>query len=192
MSRAILRQMERVSAPNQWNEEEFGGMMRRRNFGLSLAGLLATSALTTPAHAQIAPGLTPPPAFQTVDENGIDLVRQKFVKTLASISIGPGGPGTLAFNWATDNSRQAPIWGYVRTTTALNPGGVGWDTHYSVTVGGLYRDFHKCPQFRHNYAGPRSSLDAHLSGRRIALRLHRCRWFRRYFRCRLHRGLRQQ
>ncbi len=141
MSRAILRQMERVSAPNQWNEEEFGGMMRRRNFGLSLAGLLATSALTTPAHAQIAPGLTPPPAFQTVDENGIDLVRQKFVKTLASISIGPGGPGTLAFNWATDNSRQAPIWGYVRTTTALNPGGVGWDTHYSVTVGGSTETF---------------------------------------------------
>jgi hypothetical protein len=103
--------------------------------------LLASSALCSPAFAQIAPGLAPPLAFQSVDGNDVELHSGRVVKALATISIGPGGPGSLSFDWSTDYSLQQPIWGYLHTTfTPQYPGGPN-DTHYSVTVGGSSETF---------------------------------------------------
>jgi RHS repeat-associated protein len=91
--------------------------------------------------AQLGPGLTPPPVVQLVDQNDVELNSGALVKSLGSISIGPGGPGSLAFKWTVDNLRQWPIFGYVqRSYTAQYPGGP-IDNHYAVTVNGSTETF---------------------------------------------------
>ena len=108
---------------------------------LATGMFLGTTALTTPALAQIGPGLKPPPAFQRIDQNEVDLQTGKLAKVLASISIGPVRRGGVGFDWSTDNSRQWPIWGYVHTTfTQRFPYGP-MDTHYSITIGGSSETF---------------------------------------------------
>lgn len=108
---------------------------------LTTGAFLGTTALTTPAFAQIAPGLTPPPVIQKVDQNDVDLQTGKLVKVLASISIGPGGPGSLGFDWSTDNSRQWPIWGYVHIWSTQQYAFGPIDAHYSITIGGSTETF---------------------------------------------------
>jgi hypothetical protein len=115
--------------------------VRDRNTKFVLA-LISLSALASPAFAQIAPGLMPPLAFQAVDGNDVELHSGRLVKPLASISIGPGGRGSLGFDWSTDYSLQQPVWGYVHVTyTPQYPGAPKNDTHYSVTVGGSTETF---------------------------------------------------
>jgi len=58
--------------------------------------LLCTSALIAPiniASAQMAPGQVAPPAWYSVDRNGVDLATGSFMARLPGISIGPTGAG---------------------------------------------------------------------------------------------------
>jgi hypothetical protein len=71
----------------------------------SVCLLLTTTALTAPARAQSAP----PPRFNQVDANGVDLFTGEFFFSMAEGSIGSGeGELALVRNWAgpagwTDN-----------------------------------------------------------------------------------------
>lgn len=81
-----------------------------------IAALFVSSTLMSPAAAQIGPGLNPPPVFQYVDDNGVNIVSGTIVKTLASISIGPGGPGSLVYNWSTSPAENGAVGGYITIT----------------------------------------------------------------------------
>jgi RHS repeat-associated protein len=94
-----------------------------------LAGLMATTALAAPAAAQQHIESTIPPVFQSVDENGVDQISGQLVQTLASLSIGPGGPGSITYNWANSNSGQSDVIGFVAPNTPTTG-------KYSVTIGG--------------------------------------------------------
>jgi hypothetical protein len=85
------------------------------------AALLAAE----PARSQSAVDV--PPVHPAVDENGVDVVTGNVVMSLASLSIGPGGPGSLAFNFVTANQAQAITRGFVTN----NPG----SADYSVSIG---------------------------------------------------------
>lgn len=74
--------------------------------GALSCALLASTALVTPAQAQTPP---PPPRFNQVDGNGVDLVNGDYFFSMVEGSIGAGeGALTLVRNWAgaagwTDN-----------------------------------------------------------------------------------------
>jgi len=94
--------------------------------------------LAAPARAQLGPGLTPPPVFESVDANGVELQYGKVVQVLASISIGPPSAGGLRFDWSTDSSRQAAVWGYVTFgQNSIDPS----KDNASVTIGGSTETF---------------------------------------------------
>jgi len=82
--------------------------------GALSCALLASTALTAPAMAQTAP----PPRFNQVDRNGVDLVSGDYFFSMVEGSIGSGeGALTLVRNWAgpagwTDNWSGAA---YLRT-----------------------------------------------------------------------------
>jgi RHS repeat-associated protein len=67
----------------------------------ALIALLATTAIISPAHAQIAS--SPPPKFSNIDENGVDLTTGLVSFSLAEGSVG-SGPGAMSFQriWAQD------------------------------------------------------------------------------------------
>lgn len=119
-------------------EQHAGGakFMNLSNKGVFVGLFLGATALGSPAFAQIAPGLTAPPVFQQVDDNGVELQTGRFVKILASISIGPGGPGSLGFDWSTDPSKQQAVWGYVTLLQKSSTTDMA-----SVTVGGSTETF---------------------------------------------------
>jgi len=77
------------------------------------AVLLGSGSYSSMAMAQIGPGIKAPPVFQSVDSNDVEVQTGVIAKTLASISIGPGGPGSLRFDLSADNRRQADIGGFV-------------------------------------------------------------------------------
>lgn len=117
---------------------------------------LFVAILSPAALAQVGPGLTPPPVFETVDDNGVELQSGKLVEVLASISIGPSGPGGLSFDWSTDWSAQKNIWGYVIFTQNAQP---NTDTA-SVTIGGSTETFtspHGTYTFTQDQGRPRRS-----------------------------------
>src|SRR4051794_18294119 len=90
---------------------------RRLNSALLLSTVLASGVLVPSlAHAQ-APAMAPP-VFKTIDENHVDLGTDNLVLTYASVAIGPGGPGSLGYNWVSDPSGQRPeISGYISFPT---------------------------------------------------------------------------
>ncbi len=69
--------------------------------------LMVLAASASPAVAQLGPGLTQPPVFESVDQNGVEVQTGKIVRTVASISIGPGGPGSLRFDWTSQPGRES-------------------------------------------------------------------------------------
>ncbi|WP_230482635.1 RHS repeat-associated core domain-containing protein [Sphingomonas sp. Leaf21] len=95
--------------------------------------LLASTSLASPVGAQTNP--TPPPVFQSVDENGVDLASGRLVFRFFGIEIGPGGPGSLGFNWSTNDQDQRPeIRGYINTSFFSG-------NKTSVVLGGSTRTF---------------------------------------------------
>jgi RHS repeat-associated protein len=91
--------------------------------------LLATSALASPGYAQSAPEM--PPLYPSVDQNGVDVVTGKLSLALASASIGPGGPGSLSYNWATSAGASAITEGHVH----------GSGSEYTVSIGSSAEKF---------------------------------------------------
>ena len=101
--------------------------------GLGCA-LLSTTALTTPALAGQPTENDTPPIIQAVDENGVDQVSGRLNTSMTSISIGPGGPGSLTYNWGSSNSAQTELFGFIHPNSPT-PG------KYQVTVGGGTENF---------------------------------------------------
>jgi RHS repeat-associated protein len=86
------------------------------------------SSFFAPAAAQLIEADTPP-AAQTVDANGVDVVSRKLTLAYGSITIGDGGPGSLTYKLGTTNSVQTDIEGFVQQDKPSAG-------KYSVTVGG--------------------------------------------------------
>jgi RHS repeat-associated protein len=100
------------------------GAARRPNRALvatsSFAAIALASLFPQPALAQSSSNA--PPVFETIDQNGVDLQNGFLVRNLASISIGPGGPGSLGFTWTTDPWQRTQIYGWAFVTqNAKNP-----------------------------------------------------------------------
>ena len=58
--------------------------------------LLAAALFATPAQPQTTSDIPPPVRYQ-VDENGIDVARGEHLINVTDISIGPDGPGGMAY-----------------------------------------------------------------------------------------------
>jgi RHS repeat-associated protein len=96
----------------------------RSNWGLAATSSLAAVALASlfPQAARAQAVSSAPPVFETIDQNGVDLQNGFLVRNLASISIGPGGPGSLGFTWTTDPWQRTQIYGWAFVTqNAKNP-----------------------------------------------------------------------
>jgi RHS repeat-associated protein len=109
--------------------------MCRAGFRMGASGAAVAATLLFPAvsHAQQAP---PPPVFQQVDGNGVELQTRKLVIPFATISIGPGGPGSLSYTYGSDDSLQTEATGgymAIRTTDTSR--------NISVVLGGSTETF---------------------------------------------------
>jgi len=104
--------------------------------------LLAGAALplvlsTTNAQAQVGASPVAPPVFNAIDEHGVQLLSGYLSVPLASISIGPGGPGSLGYNAVSNGSQeeqQEDAYAYLTIT------GTSSQT-YSVVQGGSTETF---------------------------------------------------
>jgi RHS repeat-associated protein len=125
--------------------------LRRRRFtgqcgtsvlqrGASAAAIAAMLLAPTCAAAQQNGPVSPPPVFQQVDGNGVELQTGKLVLTLANISVGAGGPGSLAYNWGTDKSLATETSGGSMLIDLLNS-----SHNISVTIGGSTETFSGAP-----------------------------------------------
>ncbi|MEI9928634.1 MAG: hypothetical protein WDN44_14205 [Sphingomonas sp.] len=86
------------------------------------ASLLAIAG-HAPAFAQSAVESEVPPVASSIDKNGVDVVTGRAVATPMSVSIGPGGPGSLSYSWATSNEGQGISLGFITVDAAT-------DTHF--------------------------------------------------------------
>jgi RHS repeat-associated protein len=75
-----------------------------------------------------------PPVFQSVDENGVDQISGRMSQVMTSIAIGPGGPGSLSFNYGNSNATQSQLFGFVEADTPSAG-------KYTVTIGGSTETF---------------------------------------------------
>lgn len=82
--------------------------MRDRSIRIALGALLATSALASPAMAQIDPTIPVAPTRPAVDENGVDLIKGTYSLAQPEISIGEAGKGGLSYAhlWSADGWRD--------------------------------------------------------------------------------------
>src|SRR5256885_10784266 len=94
---------------------------------LACALLVSTAplAIAAPALAQIAP----PPQFETVDSNGVDLARGTLLLKAPAISIGSPGSG-LSY-WRTFDGKQDSARGTLSASGST----------YTVTIGGSSENF---------------------------------------------------
>jgi RHS repeat-associated protein len=97
-----------------------------------IVAALACSAIT-PVRAQPLESDIPP-IFQSIDENGVDLISGRMIATMTRITIGPGGPGSLTYNWTNANEGQADLFGFVYADSPSAG-------KYSVTIGGTTETF---------------------------------------------------
>jgi RHS repeat-associated protein len=79
----------------------------------SVAALVVASLFPQVARAQSSAVPNAPPVFESIDENGVDLVSHHLVRTVASISIGSGGPGSLRYEWTTDPWQRQQVYGTI-------------------------------------------------------------------------------
>jgi RHS repeat-associated protein len=105
---------------------------RQKSAPRLIAAALACG-FTAPAGAQQIESDIPP-VFQSVDGNGVDQLSGRVVQVMTSISIGPGGPGSLTFNWANGNAAQTELSGFVAADTPSSG-------KYTVTIGGSTETF---------------------------------------------------
>ena len=73
--------------------------------------LLAGAALplvlcASNANAQVGANPVAPPVFNSIDDHGVQLLSGYLSLPLASISIGPGGPGSLSYNVVSNGSQE--------------------------------------------------------------------------------------
>lgn len=96
---------------------------------------LAASTFLVPAAAtaQVGPAPTAPPVFTSIDEHGVDILSGRAQRTIASVQIGPGGPGSLTYRWGIDATfnDQQDIYGFVTVS----------GTSTTVTIGGMSTKF---------------------------------------------------
>lgn len=103
------------------------------SFKIVVGALLTSTALAAPAFGQAAP--TPPPVFSNIDDNGYDLTTGRLSINLMSITIGPGGPGSLGFNWSwTDAGQRPEVFGYVKPASSSG-------AKATVVIGGSVKTF---------------------------------------------------
>jgi RHS repeat-associated protein len=105
-----------------------GAKFTRRLLAAAFAG-----SLTAPASAQLIESDIPP-VFQSVDENGVDQISGQMSQVMTSIAIGPGGPGSLSFNYGNSNATQSQLFGFVEADTPSAG-------KYTVTIGGSTETF---------------------------------------------------
>ena len=98
-----------------------------------VSGLMATTALAAPTGAQQIES-TVPPVFQSVDENGVDQISGQMVQVMTSLRIGPGGPGSITYNWTNSNSGQTELFGFVEANMPTTG-------QHTVTIGGSSETF---------------------------------------------------
>jgi len=111
-------------------------MHKTKKKHLTIGAALATTALSGTAYAQAAGGYAPPidvpPVHSTVDQFNVDLVTRNIAaQNWGSISIGPGGPGSL--NVIISNSN--------RVGSPLNSGLAINGSTYSVYIAGSTTSF---------------------------------------------------
>lgn len=82
-------------------------MSKHSKAGLMIGAFLGTTALTAPVYAQSSNPIPPPPQFQAVDANGVDLSSGSLVYDGPTISIGAKGSG-LSYS-ALGNSLRGTI-----------------------------------------------------------------------------------
>jgi len=101
--------------------------------------LLAGAALplvlcASNANAQVGANPVAPPVFDTIDSRGVELLSTHLSVVLASISIGPGGPGSLSYNAVSNSSQEQQskdAYGYLTISGST----------YSVVHGGSTETF---------------------------------------------------
>lgn len=108
---------------------------------LRLLASAAASAILLPAaaSAQVGPQPVPPSPFQALDANGVELKSGVLTLSVASVSIGPGGPGSLGFTLFVNNNasqQQQDAYGYISPQ-----GGGGSGMTYNVVIGGSTEGF---------------------------------------------------
>ncbi|HEY0044012.1 MAG TPA: RHS repeat-associated core domain-containing protein [Allosphingosinicella sp.] len=75
-----------------------------------------------------------PPTASARDRFGVDLISGKMMNVYTSISIGPDGPGGLAYNVGTTNAVQTELFGFVDDNNPTTG-------KYTVTIGGASETF---------------------------------------------------
>jgi len=105
-------------------------MVRLTKKSLAIGAFLATTALASPALAQVAQ-IPAPPMIQTVDGNGVDLSRGSLVLPPVSVSIGSGGSSLGYSRIITDTSRWDSTRGSVTSSGSVA----------TVTIGTSSEDF---------------------------------------------------
>lgn len=98
--------------------------------GLTIGAFLGTTALASPALAQVAQ-IPAPPMIQAVDGNGVDLSRGSLVLPGVSVSIGSGG-SSLGY---TRTFSTSYAWDSTRGTVSQN------GSTYTVNLGASSEDF---------------------------------------------------
>jgi RHS repeat-associated protein len=95
---------------------------------------LPFALLSSAAGAQVGVTPAPPSPFPSIDANGVELQSGHLTLVLASVSIGPGGPGSLGYNIISNNSQlqqQQDAYGYLTSAQQT----------YWVVMGGKTESF---------------------------------------------------
>jgi len=80
-----------------------------------------------------------PPQFQSVDENGVDQATRVLNRPLATLSIGPDGPGGIRYGWSTNVVvDKAKIEGYVTGSSAPTNGSMARVVISGATINFTY------------------------------------------------------
>jgi RHS repeat-associated protein len=103
----------------------------RARIGAAL--LASTILLPATAAAQVGAAPVPPPVHTSIDEHGVDIISGRVRRTVASVEIGPGGPGSLSYRWGLDQTfnEQQDIYGFITVN----------GTRTTVTIGGSSSSF---------------------------------------------------
>lgn len=108
------------------------GMRERRSL-LILSTILSSSLWCGLAHGQNIGSA--PPVDVSVDGNGIDVLNRQRTQVYGSVSIGPGGPGSLSYEASAGAGNQSDV------NTLLIGTGTTNGSPYTVVIGTYREDF---------------------------------------------------
>ena len=109
------------------------GKVRLRRSVLALSTILSSTLGCGLAHGQNIGGT--PPIDVAIDGNGVDILNRQRSTTFSSISLGPGGPGSLTYILGSNWTMQSDI------NTLLQGSGTTNGSSYTAVIGGSREDF---------------------------------------------------